>query len=79
MLVNNAGLAIMTAFDDLTEEQFDRTIAVNLKSAFLCTKAVLPGMRARKWGRIVNISRARRAAPEASGRTTTPQRLEWRV
>ena len=46
----------MTGIDDLTEEQFDRTIAVNLKSAFLCTKAVLPGMRARKWGRIVNIS-----------------------
>ena len=56
VLVNNAGLAIMTGIDDLTEEQFDRTIAVNLKSAFLCTKAVLPGMRARKRGRIVNIS-----------------------
>src|SRR3979490_2065852 len=35
---------------------FDQTIAVNLKSAFLCTQAVLPAMRARKWGRIVNIS-----------------------
>lgn len=56
VLVNNAGLAIMTGIDELTEEEFDRTIAVNLKSAFLCTKAVLPGMRARKWGRIVNIS-----------------------
>jgi 3-oxoacyl-[acyl-carrier protein] reductase len=56
VLVNNAGLAIMTGIDDLTEEEFDRTIAVNLKSAFLCTQAVLPGMRARKWGRIVNIS-----------------------
>ena len=32
------------------------TIAVNLKSAFLCIQAVLPGMRARQWGRIVNIS-----------------------
>lgn len=56
VLVNNAGLAIMAGLDDLTEEQFDRTIAVNLKSAFLCTKAVLPGMRARGSGRIVNIS-----------------------
>ena len=56
VLVNNAGLAIIRGIDDLTEEEFDRTIAVNLKSAFLCTKAVLPGMRARKWGRIVNIS-----------------------
>ena len=41
---------------DLTEADFDATILVNLKSAFLCTQAVLPGMRARKWGRIVNIS-----------------------
>ena len=56
VLINNAGLAIIRSIDDLTEEEFDRTISVNLKSAFLCTKAVLPGMRARKWGRIVNIS-----------------------
>lgn len=56
VLVNNAGLAIIRGVDDLTEEEFDRTIAVNLKSAFLCTQAVLPTMRARQWGRIVNIS-----------------------
>jgi len=56
ILVNNAGLAIVRSIDDLTESDFDRTIAVNLKSAFLCTRAVLPAMRAKKWGRIVNIS-----------------------
>ena len=56
ILVNNAGVAIVRGVDDLTEDDFDRTIAVNLKSAFLCTQAVLPAMRARKWGRIVNIS-----------------------
>ena len=56
ILVNNAGIAIPRGLDDLREEDFDRTIAVNLKSAFLCTEAVLPGMRARQWGRIVNIS-----------------------
>ena len=56
VLVNNAGVAIRRGLDDLTEADFDRTIAVNLKSAFLCTQAVLPGMRARRWGRIVNIS-----------------------
>ena len=56
MLVNNAGIAIVRNIDDLTEAEFDATIAVNLKSAFLCTKAVLPAMRAKKWGRIVNIS-----------------------
>jgi 3-oxoacyl-[acyl-carrier protein] reductase len=56
ILVNNAGMAVVRGIDDLTEAEFDRTIAVNLKSAFLCTQTVLPGMRAKKWGRIVNIS-----------------------
>ena len=56
VLVNNAGIALMRSVDDLTEEDFDRTIAVNLKSVFLCTQGVVPGMRARQWGRIVNIS-----------------------
>jgi 3-oxoacyl-[acyl-carrier protein] reductase len=56
ILVNNAGIAIVRGVDDLTEAEFDQTIAVNLKSAFLCTRAVLPSMRAKKWGRIVNIS-----------------------
>jgi 3-oxoacyl-[acyl-carrier protein] reductase len=56
VLVNNAGVGLVRGIDDLVEADFDLTIAVNLKSAFLCTQAVLPGMRARKWGRIVNIS-----------------------
>ena len=56
ILVNNAGMAIVRNIDELTEADFDLTIAVNLKSAFLCTQAVLPAMRAKKWGRIVNIS-----------------------
>ena len=56
ILINNAGIAIFHNIDELTEEDFDRTIAVNLKSAFLCTRAVIPHMRERGWGRIVNIS-----------------------
>lgn len=56
ILVNNAGMAEVRGLDDITEEDFDRTIAVDLKSAFLCTQAVLPGMRARRWGRIINLS-----------------------
>ncbi len=56
ILVNNAGIGLVRTVDTLTEADFDLTIAVNLKSAFLCTQAVIPGMRARKWGRIVNIS-----------------------
>jgi 3-oxoacyl-[acyl-carrier protein] reductase len=56
ILINNAGIAITRGIDDLSEADFDRTIATNLKSVFLCTQAVLPMMRAKKWGRIVNIS-----------------------
>lgn len=56
ILVNNAGMAAARGLDNITEEDFDRTIATNLKSAFLCTQAVLPGMRARRWGRIINVS-----------------------
>ncbi len=56
ILVNNAGIALIRGLEDLTEADFDRTLAVNLKSVFLCTQAVLPHMRTRGWGRIVNIS-----------------------
>src|SRR6266702_6031814 len=56
ILVNNAGIAIARGVDDLAEADFDQTITVNLKSVFLCTQAVLPMMRAKRWGRIINIS-----------------------
>jgi 3-oxoacyl-[acyl-carrier protein] reductase len=56
ILINNAGIAITRGIDDLSEADFDQTISVNLKSVFLCTQAILPMMRAKKWGRIVNIS-----------------------
>ncbi|HKR41446.1 MAG TPA: SDR family oxidoreductase, partial [Paraburkholderia sp.] len=56
VLVNNAGTGTFSDIESLTEAEFDHTLAVNLKSAFLCTQAVLPGMRARRWGRIVNLS-----------------------
>jgi len=56
ILINNAGIAITRGIDTLSEADFDQTIAVNLKSVFLCTQAVLPMMRAKQWGRIVNIS-----------------------
>ncbi|MEO8716759.1 MAG: SDR family NAD(P)-dependent oxidoreductase [Burkholderiales bacterium] len=56
ILVNNAGVAQRRGLEELSEEDFDRAIAVNLKSAFLCTQALYAGMRARAWGRIINIS-----------------------
>jgi 3-oxoacyl-[acyl-carrier protein] reductase len=56
ILVNNAGHALRRNLDELTEEDFDHTIATNLKSAFLCSHAVYQGMQQRRWGRIINIS-----------------------
>jgi 3-oxoacyl-[acyl-carrier protein] reductase len=56
ILVNNAGIARPQAIEEITERDWDEVIAVNLKSCFLVTQAVLPGMRARKWGRVVNLS-----------------------
>ncbi len=58
ILINNAGIALTRDVAEVSEDDFDRTLAANLKSAFLCTQALLPGMRARGWGRIVNISSA---------------------
>jgi len=56
ILVNNAGTAVEKDIDDISLEDFNAALASNLGSAFLCTQAVLPGMRERRWGRIVNIS-----------------------
>ena len=56
ILVNNAGIARVQTIDEITEKDWDELIAVNLKSCFLVTQAVLPGMRARRWGRIINLS-----------------------
>ncbi len=56
ILVNNAGIARPQKIEDITEADWNELMDVNLKSAFLVTQAVLPKMRAARWGRIVNIS-----------------------
>ena len=56
ILVNNAGVLYPTSVAEIDEEEWDRVIAVNLKGAFLCSKAVLSHMRTTGWGRIINIS-----------------------
>lgn len=56
ILINNAGWAYRQEMEDITEEDWDAVISVNLKSAFLVTRAVLPHMLAQHWGRIVNVS-----------------------
>ena len=56
ILVNNAGISLPQPIEEITERDWDDVIAVNLKSCFLVTAAALPAMRARKWGRIINLS-----------------------
>lgn len=56
ILVNNAGIGAIRTIEEITEADWDRMLAVNLKGAFLLTQAVLPDMRSAKWGRIISIS-----------------------
>ncbi len=55
-VVNNAGILIANSVEDLEEEQWDAVLDVNAKGTFLVTQALLPHMRARRYGRIVNIA-----------------------
>ena len=56
ILVNNAGIAFVNKLIDTSEEQWDKTLDINLKGAFLCTKAVLPFMLRNRSGVIINVS-----------------------
>jgi 3-oxoacyl-[acyl-carrier protein] reductase len=56
VLVNNAGILGVLQYDQVDEAEWERVIRTNLTSAFLVTKAVLPGMLKAGWGRIINLS-----------------------
>lgn len=56
ILINNAGVLRPTPVVDISEEEWDFVLDVNLKGTFLCTRAALPSMIEAKWGRIVNFS-----------------------
>jgi 3-hydroxybutyrate dehydrogenase len=58
ILVNNAGIQHVSPVEDFPEEQWDRIVAINLSSNFHAIKAALPGMKAKGWGRIVNVASA---------------------
>jgi len=58
VLINNAGIQHVANIEDFPLEQWDAIIAVNLSSSFHTIRAALPGMKQRKWGRIVNIASA---------------------
>jgi len=73
VLVNNAGVQKVAPIDELPPEDWDRIRAISLDSAFHCIRAALPGMKARKAGRIINISSAHglRASPFKSAYVAT--------
>jgi 3-oxoacyl-[acyl-carrier protein] reductase len=56
ILVNNAGVIVRKPLDDLGQDEWNDTIRINLSSAFYVTQAALPGLRARRWGRIIMLS-----------------------
>lgn len=58
VLVNNAGIQFVSPVEDFPEEKWDAIIAINLTSAFHAAKAALPGMKARGFGRIINVASA---------------------
>jgi len=58
ILVNNAGIQYVAPIEEFPPDRWDAVIAINLSSCFHAIRAALPGMRARGWGRIVNIASA---------------------
>lgn len=56
VLVNNAGIMSYARVEEMSVEVWDEMMAVNLRSMFLCSRCVVPDMKARGWGRIINIS-----------------------
>ena len=58
ILVNNAGIQFVSPVEEFPPEKWDQILAVNLSSAFHTCRAALPGMKAKKWGRIINTASA---------------------
>ncbi len=56
VVVNNAGIALSNPVKRLPLEEWNRILAVNVTGTFLCTRAFLPGMLERKWGRVINVA-----------------------
>jgi 3-hydroxybutyrate dehydrogenase len=66
ILVNNAGIQFVSPIEEFPEERWDAVIAINLSSAFHTTKAALPAMRGKGWGRVINIASAHGLAASAN-------------
>ncbi len=70
VLVNNAGIQHVAKVEDFPVEKWDAIIAINLSSAFHTARLALPGMRAKNWGRIINIA-------SAHGLVASPQKSAY--
>lgn len=58
ILINNAGIQFVSPIEDFPDEKWNQIIAINMSAAFFAIKAVVPGMKKRNWGRIINLSSA---------------------
>jgi len=58
ILMNNAGIQFVSPIEEFPSDKWNKIIAINLSSAFHTTKAVIPGMKSRGWGRIINLASA---------------------
>lgn len=58
ILVNNAGIQFVSPVEDFPDEKWEQVLAINLSASFYTIKAVVPQMKARNWGRIINIASA---------------------
>jgi 3-hydroxybutyrate dehydrogenase len=58
ILINNAGIQFVSPVEDFPVEKWDQIIAINLSATFHATRAAVPGMKARKWGRIISTASA---------------------
>ncbi|WP_340115216.1 3-hydroxybutyrate dehydrogenase [Pelagibius sp. 7325] len=66
ILVNNAGIQYVAPIEEFPDDRWDAVIAINLSSAFHATKAALPAMRKKGWGRVINIASAHGLAASAN-------------
>jgi 3-hydroxybutyrate dehydrogenase len=70
ILVNNAGIQFVANIEDFPEDRWNSIIAINLSGVFLGMKAAIPGMKAKGWGRIINIA-------SAHGLVASPQKVAY--
>ena len=79
VLVNNAGIQFVSPIEDFPDEKWQAILNLNLSAAFFAIKAVVPGMKVRGWGRIINIGSAHAlvASPFKSAYGVPP--VSWTV